>query len=456
MSSFGGISSGGISFSGLASGLDTRAIINALLQAESRPMESQRARQADFRARSDLFGRLGSLLSTLQDSAAALTRNSTFDALTGSSSAPGRVGVSVGEGAVAGNWTVEIERLAARHVLTSNGYAAKDTALFTADTLRFVQDGNTIDVAVAGTTLQDVADAINADTTLAVTARIVDTGDGADPYKLVLESDATGAAQEFTVESVGGGLATLVEQLGTNVASEAQDALVRVDGVEFRRATNTLSGAITGVTLDLLEASASTVEVTVTADRSTSTSAAKDFVAAYNAVVDFIATHGKTAEDPAERGALAADPLLRSIRDRLRTVLGSVVSGTGSDGHAMLALVGFSSATDGRLTLDESEFEAAFDADADALTALFASDDGIATRLDDLLDDLAGTDGLIGTRRDGLTDRIDDLDKAIRRSELRLETLEKNLVARFAALESLLAQLQAQGSALGGFGKGSA
>ena len=63
-----------------------------------------------------------------------------------------------------------------------------------------------------------------------------------------------------------------------------------------------------------------------------------------------------------------------------------------------------------------------------------------------------GADGLVATRQDGLSDRIDDLDKAIRRSEQRLDTLEQQLVARFATLESLLARLQTQGSALSGFG----
>ena len=76
----------------------------------------------------------------------------------------------------------------------------------------------------------------------------------------------------------------------------------------------------------------------------------------------------------------------------------------------------------------------------------------LATQLDALLDDFTGIDGLVATRRDGLSDRIDDLDKSIRRSEQRLDLLEQQLISRFAALESLLARLQSQGNAISGFG----
>ena len=66
--------------------------------------------------------------------------------------------------------------------------------------------------------------------------------------------------------------------------------------------------------------------------------------------------------------------------------------------------------------------------------------------------DLDSADGSLAIRRDSLDDRIATLDSSIRRSERRLDQMTGRLEARFAALETALARLQAQGNALAGLG----
>ncbi len=72
-------------------------------------------------------------------------------------------------------------------------------------------------------------------------------------------------------------------------------------------------------------------------------------------------------------------------------------------------------------------------------------DGGIGKRIPDLIDNFIDSiDGVITARQDGIAASIKTIDDKIAREEERIAAFELRLVNEFAALESLIAQLNTQ------------
>ena len=72
------MSSAGITFSGLGSGLDTQGIITALLAVERRPITALEAKKTSYKTQKNLFGDLEELLDKLRDKADDLRKTTDF------------------------------------------------------------------------------------------------------------------------------------------------------------------------------------------------------------------------------------------------------------------------------------------------------------------------------------------------------------------------------------------
>ena len=72
------VSTSGISFSGLGSGLDTNAIVSQLVAVERIPINVLRSRKSTEQQRLDLVGQLGDLVKTLKTKADDLSSRSEF------------------------------------------------------------------------------------------------------------------------------------------------------------------------------------------------------------------------------------------------------------------------------------------------------------------------------------------------------------------------------------------
>jgi len=154
------------------------------------------------------------------------------------------------------------------------------------------------------------------------------------------------------------------------------DAVVRVDGVTMTRDTNTVTDAVTGVTLTLLKAEAGvTATVDVARGPKDATAALNGFVTAYNAIVDFVAKQTvvdvKTSTTAVSKPPLYDDSALTAARSSLSQTLLSAVSGAASD-LSTASSAGLSLAKDGKLSLDATKFEAAFAASFNDVEKLFA------------------------------------------------------------------------------------
>ncbi|MBK8101554.1 MAG: flagellar filament capping protein FliD [Planctomycetes bacterium] len=465
----GTMSSAGINFGGLASGLDTQAIISALMAVERRPIQAMEAKKTSLGRQKSLFGDLEKLLADLKNAGRALKTTTDFLAMRAASDDEDVLTASAGNSAASGTYRVDVERLATAEVRAAVGRASKTSPDFGAGTLQFDIDGDTEFVSFNNGSLEDIAAAINAKEGLDIAAEVIDTGNSnaAERYQLIIRSTKTGAEGDFTVSVDTGGpaLDTLIAEIngagGTGTTSglrtAAADAHILLNGIDVFRSSNTVTDAIPGVTLNLKSenASGSFVTVTVSTDGEATSEKVQEFVDAYNKVVDFMLEQGQVDGEGKAKSALFGDITLRSIRSALRTEVGTVVD-TGNLAYTMFAQIGITSETSGKLTFNRSKFEEALGTDEVAVGRIFANGtNGVASKVIDRIEIYTDSvEGLIKARKDGFDTLSRTTQTRIDQAERRLGMYEIQLKQRFANLESMLSQLQGQGGALGGLNRG--
>jgi flagellar hook-associated protein 2 len=248
----------------------------------------------------------------------------------------------------------------------------------------------------------------------------------------------------MTVTQSGGdgGLASLVA--GLTQIDEALDARVVIDDVVATSATNTVSGAITGVdlTLKAVNDSDETTKVTVDYNRTAARAQIDNFVKNYNALVDSLKSLTSYDAETRQGGPLFGDSGVRNIVDQVRRELAANVPGLSSSFES-LAQIGITAQLDGKLTVDAGDLDAAFGTDFDAIGKLFATDtNGVAVKLDALLGQYLSVSGIFETRTSSLKSSIETINERREALTARLTALQARYTKQFNALDGLLAELQ--------------
>jgi flagellar hook-associated protein 2 len=473
---------GGISFGGLASGLDTGAIIDALLSVERFPITQLEQKKSSEQSKISLLGTLEGYLRELRSSAKGLATSKEFLDFSVTAELEGFATFGASGNAVAGAHTLEVSSLATSDRWVFDAVTDPTSNLATADgqSVQFTYDGTTYDVVIADqdeSSLEDVAAAINEATDGAVSASVVNTGTAASPsYQLVLAGKDTGQAYGITgIASTITGLTINSTVGGPSHLTEADDAVAIIDGLTVRRSTNDFSDVLPGVSITVTGITASPVAFTVAPDKDAIRDKVLDFVDAYNKVIDFIQTQNSYDEESGAGGPLFGDELLRSVQSTLRTTLFGQSAAAVQSGFGTLSQIGIAPDRTGRMVVDQTKMDEKMDEDLELFVELFVdsdgfdnggaakgdpayytdltADSGLADDLDRELDRLLNgaftvggekTAGRFKIKKDALNDRIRSYDDQIEAREYRLGKLEVNLVARFAALENLMAQLNAQ------------
>lgn len=360
---------------GIGSGLDTGALVEQLAEASRAPKEAQIARREETNsARISALGEAASgidafatALSTLISGGTLFTQPTSSDEkiLTATAVAGARLGGLSAQ--------IEVRQLAQAQSLVSTHLAGL-TSSVGQGTLKITTAAGDFDVVIdaANDNLVGLSRAINA-SGAGVTASIVEDGEGA---RLVLKS-GTGAAKAFTLAATEGTPAGLARfAYDPNVAGgmtrvqQAQDAIVKLDGVEIKRSTNSIGDLIAGVTIDLKNAQPGTI-VALGASRPTAAikQAVGDFVAAYNELKIVLDKATAIGTGSAEAGPLRGDSGVREMQRQLARLTATALSGAG--GPSTLAEIGVRTERDGTLTVDNNRLDAVLAADPDGVEALF-------------------------------------------------------------------------------------
>jgi flagellar hook-associated protein 2 len=437
----------GLTASGLGSGLDIKALVDQLVAAE-RQAPNDRLNLAEARVNREIssIGKIKSALAGLKDVLEKLSDPAKFQVRKVSVAEEALLSVSADSEAAPASYSIDIQSLASRQKIASSAFADAATAIGYG-TLSISVGGAAFNVEISeeANTLADIRDAINSATTnTGVVASIVVADDGA---RLVLTGRETGSSNTFSVTSSGGdgGLAAFDYAIGTpgsyTEIAAAADAVVIVDGFTVTSASNTVTGAIEGVTLTLLKADpGNAFEFDVALDKDASKVTLSELIGAYNGVATAIAKETEYDAEAGLSGALLGDSTVRGIQDALRRGLSSIV-GDSSSAYRTLAEIGVVTTAKGRLDLKSDRLDAAFASDFDGIGRLLAGEDGIASRLLERVEAYLASDGQIEGREDRLRGRLDDLKEDRERLEQRLEAVRKRYQLQFNAMDLFVSQL---------------
>ncbi len=429
-----------ISFTGIASGLDTKAIVSALVGVEKIPMLRLQSQNDDYSSKSRIVDQLSSALATLKTSAKGLATSGDFLSYKGTVANSSVAKVTTSGDSVPGSYSLEVLALAHAQRTYSNTQTSADAALSATDqTLTITIGGEATNIAIpAGTTLRGVASAINASGAAASAGLMFD----GSQYRLQVVGDATGAANavSFTDSGLGLGLST-----PANTFQAATDASLLIDGIPVTSASNTVDGVLPGTTLELDAVTTTATQIDIGADPSGVKEKLQKFIDAYNAVARLIGNQsgqGKGTE------TLNGDSTVRMIEQGLARLISSPIPGlTGPGGSMQLGDLGIQTQRDGTLTLDTEDLDDALAADFGRTASYFAGDgihDGMGELLGDLVDSYVATDGLLTTRKKGIADLIAGNSKRIEEMQAYLQRFEEGLNAKYTLLESTMSDLNSQ------------
>ncbi len=431
-----------ISSPGVGSGLDVNSIVDQLMAIESQPLNRLQSSKQDLEVQLSAYGTLKGSLASFQSALSDLKTLNAFEVYKADSADETAFTATADSSAATGFTDIQVVRLAEAHKMGSLAIADTDTTTLggAGDQVTLTVNGNAFTVNGGGLTLAQLRDAINdaADNT-GVSATIVRENSGSN--RLVLTATETGNDNAISLSFTG----TLGSDLGlTDINDPAQlDAELLVDGLyTITRASNTISDAISGITLHLKGETTAAVQLTVSRDTTGVTESIQAFVDAYNELQSTIDSLSGKGND------LEADNTLSSIENQIKAVF-NTPPGAINSSFSYLSEVGVSFQRDGKLSLDSAALQNAIDNDFAGMAELFANDDqGYVFRVDALVSRFVQADGLIGAREDGLNTRIDTVDQSILDMQYRLDMRRKGLLDQFTALDALMGDLNATSSFL--------
>lgn len=449
-----------LNIGGLASGLDTNSIIDQLMAIERLPRTRLDAKASLLTAKQSVLADFQSRLRSVESAAQGLRSVGLWaQAQTTSSSDPTRLSAAIvaGSGAGVGGYQVEVAQLANAAQRTYSFVSPASAGTITID-------GHDTAVA-ANATIGDVVSAINSDSSATVYAAATDRG------TLVLSARTTGDTGTGFI-AVTDGTGALTEQTGK--AKQGRDAQFIVDGVAGSSTSNEVTNAIAGVRLSLRGVTTVSGPITVSVGAPTvNADAVKDklraFVDVYNSTVDAIrarlderSVKSPTTDEQRQAGMLNGDTTLTAILSQMRQAIYTPIRGL-PDGMSALADLGVSTgsasatisrdALAGKLELDDAKLDAALASNPQGVRDLLAGPSnagGWARTFERIVHGFDTTGGTIDVRITGADAELKRLQQSMADMDERLAIKEQSLRARFTAMESALAQSQAQGSWLSG------
>jgi len=440
-----------ISAGGIGSGLDIESLVSQLVAAEGQPAANRlNTKEARLQADLSAYGSLKSALSSFQLSLKALNDPADFLGRTTTSSNTELFKATSNTSAVEGDYSIEITQLAQAAKMRSGDFseATDDVGTGTLD-ISLGAESFQITIDDSNKTLEGVRDAINAASdNPGITASIINVDGGS---RLVLNSDKLGASNTIAITATDddgnntdtAGLSRLATVNLTSL-QDAQNSIILVDNQTVTRDSNSFSDVIQGVTFTLEKSEPGTVEtLSVSLDKDSVTQKVDKFVAAYNSLADTMASLSSFDADTGAAGSLLGDSALRGVQSQIRVAMSSAIDGL--DVNSLVSL-GITTNDEGHLEVDSDKLEQVMNNDFTAVSQFFASENGLANSLDNLLDRYINTDdGILTARSDGLKTSIESLDDDRVNLDRRLAALDKRYRAQFIAMDVLVAQLRSLG-----------
>ncbi len=453
---------------GLGTGLDTGAIVKALVDADKAAKQSQINRQTTTNT-SQISG-VGTLKSVLANFQTAIknlgdAKTPQFLGYNATSSDPKVVTSVASNTAVNGTYVIKVNTLATSSKVATA--VVPPNTVFPGGTLNITQNSISRPVDIPpNASLQEVRDAINTQQGAnGFSANIVTDSSGP---RLVIGSTVTGQGSDIELSNVAGLEITPGQKMGPSptaasagaIGELAADASFTVDGLAITSKSNTVGGAISGLTLNLVAGGGVTSTVTVGPNSDGLKKSIQAFVDAYNQVVTSVNTLSKPTLDKDGKltvpAALTGDSLGRGILASIREPLTSIGAG---DKLTVLSQLGITTnQKTGALDFDSAKFSTAMDTQklGGEIQKLFLGDptatgtaaQGLLERMNAAITPytLTGSDGILDARSSNLAKVKTNLASQQEALDRRIETLTAVLTKKYNDMDTLVGKLKATGN----------
>lgn len=483
-----------ISSVGIGSGLDVERIITKTVALEKEPIKTLEVKAETINSKISTYGQIKSLVDTLNGAARDLTLDSGFGAVKINSSNSSAVNATMTGLAAQGSYNVTVDKLAQSQTSASIKLGAKDT-MGAAGTMRFVI-GNpgkagaalkTVDLDIASSdTLEGIVAKINGnpDLSKSVVASVITDSTG--KQQLMVRSRDTGLDNQFNMSigtaadaatvtqadvdawnalsdtdkkatpfpvigsfkpvdvEDGSNLSKLAVVGGITVKQAAQNAEIKLNGVEMESNTNTFKDIIPGLSISVSAKGESLLSITQ--DKDATQEKIQKFVDAYNAVNELLAASTKYDQKSKTAGVLQGDSSTVSLQNSLR-MLTQGIAGNATGKFNRLSDIGIQMQQGGALKLDAAKLQEAL-GDMDSVKSMFAAKPdalgnggGIAVNFKTLTDELLAYEGTLNNKTDSLEKQL-ELNKAeVEKVEKRAEKVEERLRKQYTALDVKMASL---------------
>jgi len=242
---------------------------------------------------------------------------------------------------------------------------------------------------------------------------------------------------------------------GSSASTSFLNSKFDLDGLTFYRDSSTVTDALEGVTLQLLNSFATAETVTVNSDTENIKKEITEFISAYNDSISYLREQTGYSSVTKSRGPLSDDLTYRNISSDLRNIAQGAISDVTFDEYDLLYDIGIEADQQGKLSItDTDKLTTAIETNTEFVSDIFNGSDGIATKIDDYIDKFVKTGGTISDTKKTLNTEVTSLNDRLELVESLLEQKEKQMFSEFSKLQEVMATLQNQQSYLSLFIQG--
>jgi flagellar hook-associated protein 2 len=429
-------------------------IIQELLQVDGQKKRDLQSQEATLKTKKSAISDIGSKMTALNSLLTNFTDPlaHTLDPLAGTSSNTDAISVLSTDGMKhTGSYNISVSQLAKNDIALSDSLTSDGSTLSSSGSASFSIGVNgksaAISVDTADKTNHEVMDAIakevNNQLGDELQASVFNLGNG--EAQLSFKSAQSGEQSRIAISDVQGDAAGL--NLHNVFAEEGSlNAKFTIDSVSFQRSSNKVDDAVEGLSFKLNEVTSEPANITVSNDTKSVKKTIQSFIDKFNDVNSLIRKdtylNGKTGD----QGPLQDERAIRNLSFSLRQDASLPVKSLEGQSIQSLSDIGIELKQDGTMYIDDSDaLDKALQASPENVKQLFTADDGLAHKLQDTVDQaVTGESNMFDTIKNGIDRKVDRLDDHIASQNDYLDSEEKKLRQKYAALQQIKTQGQYQ------------
>ena len=438
-----------ISSLGAGSGMDVKALANSLVDAERVPRKDILDKKIKT-AQNGISGyaAVKFVLDGLKTALTDLKDQSDFNTQNPRNSQPNAIAVTASGQASSGAHNIIVNKLAQAQKLASSGFVSNTTSLNNGEAFNLSLSLNgataeTIQIPAGSDTPKGVVAAINA-AGKGVTAQLINTGDSASPFKIIL-TGSTGSSSNFAITSDNAAL-----NFDTTIQSSANGEVV-IDGLKVETSSNKMTGLVPGMTLEFLATTTGTATFEVVRDKAAIQSKIEALVTAYNdaSTVLTVAADPKSIVE-GYGASLVNNPIVVTAKNMMRELI-FTDSSSPSGGLKNMRDLGITVDRFGKMSLDKGKLDTVLtDKFEDVVTLMSNNQEnlsvfsptksGAAGEAVKKLTTMLATNGILSTQSTNLTKQITGYNEDLAKLETRMTMLLGRYNKQFGTMEGIVGQ----------------